>query len=62
MDVYRHIRKANKTIPIVFISGNLEFLESVKDLQSRDPHVHHVSKPFRNKDYINRMNSLPECL
>ncbi|MBS3779251.1 MAG: response regulator, partial [Desulfovermiculus sp.] len=58
MDVYRSIRKTNADIPILFISGNLEFLESIKDLQSKDPHVDHVSKPCPQKDYIQAIDKL----
>lgn len=33
MDVYNHIRKTDKAIPILFISGNIEFLESIEVLK-----------------------------
>lgn len=58
MDVYAHIRRTDKTLPVLFISGNLEFLESVKDLTRKDPHVDHVSKPCRNEVYVDRINRL----
>jgi len=58
MDVYEHIRKTDKEIPVLFISGNIEFLESIRDLKRKDPHVEHLSKPCRNKDYVNRINDL----
>ncbi len=58
MDFYRHVREKNKLIPILFISGNLEFLESIKDLKQRDPFIDHLSKPCRNIDYINGINKL----
>lgn len=58
IDVYRHIRKTNKRIPILFISGNLEFLESIKHLRNEDPNIDHVSKPCPNVDYISRINGL----
>jgi len=58
MDVYNHIRENNKTIPILFISGNIEFLESIKELKQKDAHMDHLSKPCRNKDYLNRINQL----
>ena len=60
MDVYNHIRKINKTIPILFISGNIEFLESIKDLKQNDNHIDHLSKPCQNKDYLNSINRLFE--
>ena len=60
MDVYNHIRKTNKTIPILFVSGNLDFLESIKELKSNDPWVEHVSKPCQNKDYVDSINKLLE--
>ncbi len=58
MDVYHHIRKTDQTVPILFISGNIEFLESIKDLKQRDPCIDHLSKPCKNLDYINRINQL----
>jgi FixJ family two-component response regulator len=60
MDVYDHIRKTNTTIPILFISGNIEFLESIKALKRNDTNVDHLSKPCQNKDYINSINKLIE--
>ncbi len=58
MDVYRHIRKTNKTVPILFISGNIEFLESIKDLKQKDPYIDHLSKPCKNMDYVSCINQL----
>ena len=55
MDVYNHIRETNKTIPILFISGNIEFLESIKELKQKDTNLDHLSKPCQNKDYINKL-------
>jgi two-component system cell cycle sensor histidine kinase/response regulator CckA len=60
MDIYNHIRISDKTIPIMFISGNIEFLESIKDLMKKDPYVDHLSKPCQNKDYVNSINKLLE--
>jgi DNA-binding response OmpR family regulator len=56
MDVYHHVRKTNKTVPILFTSGNIEFLESIKGLKQKDPYVDHLSKPCMNIDYLNRIN------
>jgi CheY-like chemotaxis protein len=58
MDVYRYIRKTNADIPVLFISGNLEFLESMKELQDKDPHVDHVTKPCLQKEYIQAIDKL----
>ncbi|MCD4742665.1 MAG: PAS domain S-box protein [Desulfobacteraceae bacterium] len=58
MDIYHHIRKTNKTIPILFISGNLEFIESIKELKQKDINIDHLSKPCQNKDYLNSINEL----
>ncbi|MCD4718932.1 MAG: PAS domain S-box protein [Desulfobacula sp.] len=60
MDIYHHIRKTNKNIPILFVSGNIEFLESVKDLKQKDINIDHLSKPCQNKDYVNSINRLLE--
>ncbi|MCF8044893.1 MAG: response regulator [Desulfarculaceae bacterium] len=58
LDVYRHIRQADAEIPILFISGNLEFLASVKELKQNDPLLDHLSKPCRNKTYIDTIHQL----
>jgi len=60
MDVYHHIRKTNQTVPVMFISGNIEFLESIKELKQKDAYIDHLSKPCQNKDYVNRINELLE--
>lgn len=58
MDVYHFIRQRDPVIPILFISGNIEFLESIEELRKKDQHVDHLSKPCQNKDYISSMNRL----
>ncbi|MCD4676059.1 MAG: response regulator, partial [Desulfobacula sp.] len=58
MDVYNHIRETNKTIPILFISGNIEFLESIKGLKQKDGYIDHLPKPCQNKDYVKNINEL----
>ena len=58
LDVYRHIRRTDEKIPILFVSGNLEFLASVKELKRNDPFIDHVSKPCRNKEYIYTIHEL----
>ena len=60
MEVYDHIRKTDKTVPVLFISGNIEFLESIKDLKENDPYTDHLSKPCMNVDYLNSINRLFE--
>lgn len=58
MDIYNHIRSKNKTVPVLFISGNIEFLESIKELKQKDSHIDHLSKPCKNMDYIGSINTL----
>ena len=58
MDVYNKIRETHKTIPILFVSGNIEFLESIEDLKKQDPNLDHLSKPCQNKDYVQAINRL----
>jgi PAS domain S-box-containing protein len=60
MDVYNHFRKINKTTPILFISGNIEFLESIKALKQKDINIDHLSKPCQNKEYLKSINDLLE--
>jgi len=60
MDIYHHIRLSDKSLPILFISGNIEFLESIEALKQKDSMMDHLSKPCRNKEYILRINALFE--
>lgn len=60
MDVYNHIRKTDQTIPVLFISGNIEFLESLKKLKQKDAFIDNLSKPCQNKDYVKAINALLE--
>jgi two-component system cell cycle sensor histidine kinase/response regulator CckA len=62
IDVYYHIRGTNTSVPILFISGNIEFLESIKMLKQKDPYLAHLSKPCMNIDYLNSINKLFESL
>ena len=58
LDIYRLIRKSDTNVPVLFVSGNIEFLESIEDLKEKDPYIDHLSKPFRNIDYANGLNAL----
>ncbi len=58
MDVYHHIRKRDKTVPVLFISGDIEFLESINALRQKDPYLDHLSKPCKHMDYIGSINGL----
>ena len=60
MDIYNKIRKTNKTVPILFVSGNIEFLESIKELKQQDNYIDHLSKPCQNKEYLSSINNLLE--
>ena len=60
MNVYHHIRATDKTIPILFISGNIKFLESIKKLKQKDTRIDHLSKPCQNKNYVTSINGLFE--
>ncbi len=60
MDVYNHIRETYKDVPILFISGNIEFIESIKALKKKDTNIDHISKPCQNKDYVISINKLLE--
>ena len=62
MDVYLHIRETDKAIPILFISGNIEFLESIEKLKQDDPHLDHLSKPCTSKEYLTSINKLLDAL
>ncbi len=58
IDVYHHIRGKDSKVPVLFISGNIEFLESIKELKREDPLIDHISKPCENKAYVSRINML----
>ncbi|HCY86818.1 MAG TPA: hypothetical protein DHV36_16935 [Desulfobacteraceae bacterium] len=58
MDVYRHIRKTDPQTPVIFISGNAEFLASIKALRQKDPFIDQLSKPCTNLDYVRGINRL----
>lgn len=60
LDVYNHIRKNDGNIPVMFISGNIEFLESIKKLKEKDPNLEHLSKPVSNLEYVHKINELIE--
>jgi PAS domain S-box-containing protein len=52
LNVYAHIRKQNKSIPIIFVSGNIEFIESIGGLKEKDKFLDHLSKPCEMFKYI----------
>ena len=56
LDIYNEIRKTRKTLPVIFISGNIRFLESMEVLKASDPYVDHLSKPFKNIEYADKVN------
>ena len=58
LDIYHHIRQKDKLVPILFISGNLEFIKSIKELQLNDKRINHLSKPSTNKNYAETVNEL----
>lgn len=58
MDVYTHIRQENQKIPILFVSGNIEFLESINTLKQEDPRMAHLSKPCRGQIYLDAIDRL----
>jgi len=60
MEVYSKIRELDPVVPILFISGNIEFLESIRQLKQKDTLVDHLSKPCGNKDYMDCINRLLE--
>jgi hypothetical protein len=54
-DVYNLIRPKDKGTPILFVSGNIEFLEFITELKKRDKLIDYASKPCQNKDYIKQI-------
>lgn len=58
LEVYKYIRVKNKTVPIVFVSGNIAFLESMMELTKTDKLMEHISKPCENIIYADTINKL----
>jgi PAS domain S-box-containing protein len=58
MDVYRHIRSSNSSVPVLFVSGNIEFIEAIKPLMEKDRYVAHLSKPCRMGAYVEQVNKM----
>jgi PAS domain S-box-containing protein len=58
MDIYHLIRQKNDHIPILFVSGNIEFLESIQTLIHRTPRVDVLIKPCRNTEYTNKIDQM----
>lgn len=56
LDVYKYIREKDEKVPIVFVSGNIGFLESMKELSATDRYMDHLSKPCENIVYVNTIN------
>jgi len=59
LDVYRHLRQRDEALPILFVSGNIEFEESLRQLRETDPCVEFLKKPFSTLEYVLKIN---ECL
>lgn len=55
MEIYETIRKKDKNVPVVFVSGNFEFMKSMIALKENDPKVDLLTKPFNNVDYVNKI-------
>lgn len=58
IDVYMSIREKDAQVPVLFVSGNIEFLESVGRLREQDDWVAHLSKPCLNREYVDAINRL----
>lgn len=58
MAVYSHVRQSNTRVPVLFISGNIEFIASVRELKQNDPCMDHLAKPFTAIEYFNAINRL----
>ncbi|MCG8634797.1 MAG: PAS domain S-box protein [Desulfobacterales bacterium] len=56
MDVYSYIRRTNARVPVIFLSGNIAFIESMKEMQARDNRIDHLSKPCENIVYADTVN------
>jgi signal transduction histidine kinase len=57
-EIYDKFRENDKKTPVVFYSGNMEFLESFKKIKQIDNNVDFVSKPCPNIEYVEKVNEL----
>lgn len=57
MNVFETVKQQDSHLPVLFVSGNLEFLESIDELREQ-PHIDCLSKPFGNKEYLEMVNLL----
>jgi signal transduction histidine kinase len=57
-DVYETFRKTDLKTPVVFMSGNMEFMESIKKIKINDPYVEHIGKPCPNVKYVGIVNNM----
>ena len=55
-DIYRKIRETDREVPVIFVSGNFEFMQSMIDLKKEDIKVDHIAKPFDNIAYVNKIH------
>lgn len=55
-EVYKEIRERNEFIPIIFVSGNFEFNESINEITKSDKYMDHMAKPFDNADYLKKIS------
>ncbi len=58
VDVYNHIRKTDREVTVLFISANIEFLESTIEMKQNDTNIDHLSKPCQNREYVSKVNEL----
>jgi DNA-binding NtrC family response regulator len=58
MDVYRHIRGKNSSVPVLFVSGNIEFIEAIKPMMEKDRYMAHLSKPCRMGTYVEHVTRM----
>ena len=56
MDVYSHIRRTDNKVPVIFFSGNIGFIESMKEMKARDPKMDHLAKPCENIVFVDTVN------
>lgn len=55
-EVYQKIRERDATIPIIFVSGNFEFIESINEVTKHDEYMDHLAKPFDNAVYLTKIS------
>ncbi|MGM5488192.1 MAG: PAS domain S-box protein [Nanobdellota archaeon] len=55
MDLYKVIR-SKSTVPVIFVSGNVHYIERIAKYKDADPMLDFIQKPCTNVQYLDKIN------